>query len=161
MSASGEALLLILVANSAPILIKQFPFLEKFSQPLDCKLMFFDGRRLLGYTKTWRGIVSAILATTLCSGALQRGWLVGSIVGCLAMFGDCLSSFIKRRMAMAPSAMAIGIDQVPESVIPLIYLHYLWQLNWNEVWILVLLFIILELVLSRILFRLHIRNRPY
>lgn len=161
MLVSGKALLCILVANSAPILIRQVPFLKKFSYPLDSKLKFFDGRRLLGSAKTWRGVVAAILATILCSLALQSGWVSGLIVGLLAMLGDALSSFIKRRLAMAPSDMAIGIDQIPESLFPLIYLHYHWQLDWQYVWVLVLIFIVLELVLSRILYRLHIRNRPY
>jgi CDP-diglyceride synthetase len=161
MLVSGKALLLILVANSAPILIRQVPLLEKFSYPLDSKIKFFDGRRLLGDAKTWRGIVAAILATMVCSMVLQTGWITGLIVGMLAMLGDALSSFVKRRLAMAPSDMAIGIDQIPESLLPLIYLHYNWQLGWQYVWLLMLIFMGLELVLSRILYRLHIRNRPY
>ena len=35
------------------------------------------------------------------------------------MAGDLLSSFTKRRMRLASSSMAPGIDQVPESVLPL------------------------------------------
>jgi CDP-diglyceride synthetase len=61
----------------------------------------------------------------LASVVLQTGWGTGWIVGGLAMLGDSLSSFIKRRLAMPPSAMAIGIDQAPDSVLPLIYLHYI------------------------------------
>ena len=157
----AEALLLVLVANSAPILIRQISWLDKFSYPVDGNAKFFDGRRLLGTSKTWRGVVAAILATMLCSALLQAGWFTGAAVGFLAMFGDSLSSFIKRRLAMPPSHMAIGIDQIPESLFPLIYLHHLWQFGWQYVWILVLVFIVLELTLSRLLFRLHIRKRPY
>lgn len=158
---SVKAILLVLVANSAPILIRQLPFLDKFTYPLDFGVRFVDGRPLLGQTKTWRGVIAAVLATTLCSVVIQTGWVAGFVVACLAMLGDSLSSFIKRRLAMAPSAMAIGLDQIPESLLPLICLHYLWQLGWQEVGILMLLFVVLELVLSRLLFYLHIRKRPY
>ena len=157
----GKALFLVLVANSAPILIRQIPFLGKFTYPLDCNVRFFDGRRLLGTSKTWRGLIAAILATLLCSFALQTGWFTGLAVGSLAMLGDSLSSFIKRRLAMPPSHMALGLDQIPESLLPIIYLHYLWQFDWQYIWVLVLIFTILELMLSRILFLLHIRKRPY
>ncbi len=158
---SGKALLLVLVANSAPILIRQLSVLAKFSYPLDCGLRFVDGKRLLGDTKTWRGVLAAVLITMFCSVLIQTGWLTGVVVAVIAMLGDSLSSFVKRRLGMAPSAMAFGLDQIPESLLPLIYLHYLWQLDWFKVGGLVLAFLLLEIVLSRILFRLHIRNRPY
>lgn len=152
---------LILIANSAPILIRRFTFLAKFSYPLDCGISFTDHRRLLGPSKTWRGVVAAVLATMFCSALIQTGWFAGIMVAGLAMLGDSLSSFIKRRLAMAPSTMAIGLDQIPESLLPSIWLHYYWQLTWYEVGVLVVLFMVLELVSSRILFRLHIRKRPY
>ena len=161
MSLSGQALIFVLIANSAPILVRQFPYLDKWSFPLDCRLTFLDGRRLLGQSKTWRGFIAAVLATSLCAFALQIDWCVGFIVGMLAMLGDSFSSFIKRRLAMPPSSMAIGLDQIPESLLPLVYLHFHWQLGWLTVLFLVLLFIVLELVFSIILFRLHIRKRPY
>lgn len=158
---SAKALLLILVANSAPILIRHFSMVEKFSYPLDCGLRFVDGRRVLGDSKTWRGIIAAIIATLLCSVLIQTGWVTGVVVAVAAMLGDSLSSFVKRRLGIAPSAMAIGLDQIPESLLPLCCLHYFWQLAWFDIGVLVVLFLILELVVSRILFRLRIRNRPY
>jgi len=161
MQLEAKALLLILVANSAPILIAQVPYIEKLSYPLDGKVKFLDGRRWLGDSKTWRGVIAATLATILCSVVIHSGWLLGLMVGVLAMLGDSISSFMKRRLAMAPSTMALGIDQVPESLLPLIYLQYRWSLDWYSVLLVVLLFAVLEIILSRISFRLHIRKRPY
>lgn len=158
---SAKALLLILVANSAPILIRRLPLIDKFSYPLDCRLRFVDGRRLLGDTKTWRGVIAAVIATMLCAATIRSGWVTGLVVAIFAMLGDSLSSFVKRRMGKPPSAMATGLDQIPESLLPLICLHYIWQLTWLNVATLVIIFVILDFVLSRILFRLHIRNRPY
>ena len=157
----GKALLLILVANSAPILIRQITVFARLDYPLDFKYRFIDGNRLLGHSKTWRGLIAALLATMLCSYLIQTGWNTGLMAGALAMLGDSLSSFSKRRLAIKPSGMAIGIDQIPESLLPLLYLHHVWQLDWLNVWVLVVIFMLLELALSRILFRFHIRKRPY
>lgn len=157
----GKALLLVLVANSAPILIRQLPYINKLSCPLDGGLNFFDGRRWLGDSKTWRGVIAAVVLTMLCAVVIHSDYLTGTIVGALAMLGDSVSSFVKRRLSMTPSTMALGIDQIPESVLPLIYLQHRWSLDWYSILVLVLLFIVLELVLSRVLFRLHIRKRPY
>lgn len=155
------ALLLILVANSAPILIRHVPLFNSFTWPIDARIKFVDGRRLLGDSKTWRGVVTAVIATAICSAIFHKGLLTGFVVGLLAMCGDALSSFTKRRLGLRTSAMALGLDQTPESFLPLFYLHYHWQLAWQRIWLLVLFFIILELLLSRVLFRLHIRKRPY
>lgn len=161
MQAVGEALTLILVANSAPILIRHVPLLNRLEYPLDCNVKFFDGRPLLGASKTWRGLIAAVSATLLFSAILDIDWHTGLFVGLLAMFGDSISSFIKRRLAMAPSDMAVGIDQIPESLIPAIYLYTIWELGWISVMTVVFSFFVLELLLSRIMYRLHIRKRPY
>lgn len=156
-----EALLLVMVANSVPILVRLLPLTAKFSYPLDFRYRFFDGRRILGDSKTWRGVAASLFATTLCSALLQTGWVTGMAVALTAMLGDSFSSFVKRRLGMAPSTRAIGLDQVPESLLPFIVLHYRWQLTWTEVGFLTLLFVILDFLLSRIFFRLHVRKRPY
>ena len=107
MELEEKALLLILVANSAPILIAQLPYIKKLSNPLDGGFNFFDGRRWLGDSKTWRGVIAATLATSMCSVVIQSGWISGLMVGVLAMLGDSISSFMKRRLAMAPSTMEL------------------------------------------------------
>lgn len=161
MQVLGEALALILVANSVPVLVRHIPLLERYEQPLDCKLRFVDGRPLFGASKTWRGILASMLVTSICAALLHMGWHVGLWVSVLAMTGDLVSSFSKRRLGLAPSDMALGLDQIPESLFPAIYLHYLWQLGWPAVFVLVAAFFVLELVLSRIMYRLHVRKRPY
>src|SRR5271169_2370853 len=39
------------------------------------------------------------------------GWVIGFLVGSLAMAGDLASSFLKHRMALPPSSRASGLDQ--------------------------------------------------
>jgi hypothetical protein len=79
----------------------------------------------------------------------------------VAMAGDLFSSFVKRRLGLPPSSMALGLDQIPESLFPLLACRLLLPLTWLDIGVAVVLFFVGELVLSRILFKLHVRDRPY
>jgi hypothetical protein len=43
-----------------------------------------------------------------------------SRVAFMAMLGDLFSGFVKRRLGMGPSDKALGLDYVPESLLPLL-----------------------------------------
>ena len=77
------------------------------------------------------------------------------------MAGDLLTSFIKRRLAIPPSGMAPGLDQIPESLLPLLGVRGMLDLTWVQIFILVVTFIVLDYVLSYLLYLLRIRKRPY
>jgi CDP-2,3-bis-(O-geranylgeranyl)-sn-glycerol synthase len=83
------------------------------------------------------------------------------LVGVAAMAGDLFSSFTKRRLGLAPSSMALGLDQIPESLFPLLACRLLLPLSFFDVVAGVTLFFIGGLILSRILFRFNLRDRPY
>ncbi len=61
----------------------------------------------------------------------------------------------------APSSMAIGLDQIPESLFPLLACRLALPLTMLDIGVATIVFFVGELVLSRILFRLHLRDRPY
>ena len=65
-----------------------------------------------------RGIVVYLLATSNCAAAMGLGWEVGTLVATFAMAGDLFSSFVKRRLHLPSSSMAIGLDHIPESLFP-------------------------------------------
>ena len=156
----GPPLLLLLVANGAPVITRWW-LDRRYSWPLDGGLLFFDGRPLLGPTKSWRGVVAAFLATSLCALLLGfSGWL-GVQFALLAMVGDVLGSFIKRRLSIAPQGRASGLDQIPEALLPLWLLHDALSLGLAQILLLVAIFMLLEMALSPLLYRLHIRLRPY
>lgn len=154
------ALLLLLAVNGTPILVR-LVLGERWKWPLDGGWKFFDDRPLLGPSKTIVGLVSAVLTSVLLSVFLGFGWKAGLLIGALAMLGDLLSSFVKRRMGLPPSAMALGLDQVPESLIPLMVCAPLLNLSWPQVFLVTSVFFVLELILSRIAYRLGIRRQPY
>jgi CDP-2,3-bis-(O-geranylgeranyl)-sn-glycerol synthase len=155
-----QPLLLLVVANGAPILARLL-LGARLDHPLDGNIRFIDGRPLLGATKSWRGVIAALLATTLCAKFLGMEWWLGGLLGLLAMAGDALASFAKRRLSIAPHGRAIGLDQIPEALLPLGLLHGSLGLDGTQVIGLVLLFMLLELLLSPLLYRWHVRLRPY
>jgi hypothetical protein len=77
------------------------------------------------------------------------------------MSGDLLSSFIKRRLELPPSSQALGLDQIPESFLPLLACSFILPLAVTDILIGTVLFIVGELLLSRLLFKLRVRDRPY
>jgi CDP-2,3-bis-(O-geranylgeranyl)-sn-glycerol synthase len=77
------------------------------------------------------------------------------------MLGDLFSSFLKRRMGLPPSAMLLGVDQIPESVLPLLACAPLLELGLFDIVLGTAVFFAGGLVLSRLLFRLNIRERPF
>jgi CDP-2,3-bis-(O-geranylgeranyl)-sn-glycerol synthase len=124
-------------------------------------MRFFDGRPLLGSSKTVRGLVIAILATTLAAAALGIPIGLGALIGAVAMAGDALSSFIKRRLGRAPGDQQLGVDQIPESLLPLLAVRHALDLSLLQIVGVTAAFFALELPLARLLYRMGIRDRPY
>ena len=153
-------LLLLFVANGAPILARRL-FGNKLALPLDGGAVFVDGRRLFGRSKTLRGLLIACLASGAVAPLFGLTVLQGLLFGFLSLLGDLLSSFVKRRLGKEPSSMALGLDQIPESLLPLLVFKTTLALSWSNIGVIVVLFFLCELVLSKILYKLQIRNRPY
>jgi CDP-2,3-bis-(O-geranylgeranyl)-sn-glycerol synthase len=155
-----KMLVLLVVANGAPVLGKKI-FGATFNRPLDGGIKLRDGRPLFGPSKTVRGLVLSIAATALAAVALGFDWKDGALIALLAMLGDLASSFVKRRLGRPPSSMALGLDQIPESLLPtLVFKARLGLTAWDITGV-VFAFILLELLLSRLLYGLHLRDRPY
>src|SRR6516162_6684548 len=156
----AQLLILLMLANGMPVIAKKI-FGDQCSYPLDANLTFVDGRPLLGRSKTIRGVVLAVLATTAGAPLVGLEWTVGFLVGSLAMAGDLLSSFLKRRLALPPSSRASGLDQVPEALFPLLACRNPLSLTMVDIAAGVGLFFIGEVLLSRVFYALRLRDRPY
>jgi len=155
-----RVLLLLAVANTTPLFATLF-FGKRFDAALDHGRYFLDGRPLLGPKKTIRGIVLSLVATSASAPLFGVPWQVGLTIAAWAMIGDLLSSFTKRRLGTPPSAMALGLDQVPESLLPLLAVKSTLTLDYPDIVIVVVAFFVLELLLSRVFYWLHLRDRPY
>ena len=153
-----KLLFLLSIANGAPVLVKKV-FGGTLAWPLDAGARFVDGRPLFGSSKTIRGIIVSVALTTAAAPLLNLELLAGALIGAMAMAGDLFSSFIKRRLNLPPSSQAIGLDQIPESLFPL--LACLLSLTASDIVVGVALFFIGEVLLSRVFYRLGLRDRPY
>ena len=155
-----QLILLLTIANGAPVVTKKI-FGSHFAAPLDFGATFFDGRPVFGSSKTIRGIAAAILATAACAPLIGLDLTIGAIVAGTAMLGDLFSSFVKRRLKLPPSSKALGLDQIPESLLPLLACRESLSLTAADIVTGVGIFFAGELVLSRLLFRVHLRDEPY
>ena len=86
--------------------------------PLDNGVTLADGQPVFGRSKTIRGVALSIGVTTLVAPWAGLSPAAGLLASTMAMIGDLFSSFIKRRMKLAPGSMALGLDQIPESLLP-------------------------------------------
>ena len=112
-----QLLILLVVANGTAVVAKKL-FGATLARPLDGGALLGDGQPIFGPSKTIRGIVVSLLATSMCAAVMGLGWGVGILVATFAMAGDLFSSFVKRRLHLPSSSMAIGLDHIPESLFP-------------------------------------------
>lgn len=155
-----KLLLLIVFANGAPILARHL-LGTRFDLPIDGGRTTTLGYPWLGPSKTFRGVIAAVITSSLIAYLLGFTWTFGMIIGSLVMLGDLLASFIKRRLGLPSSSQAPGLDQIPESLIPLFYSASIFNLGWQSILLTVVAFWVSEILLSRLLFKLGVRRHPY
>ena len=155
-----QLLSLLTLANGTPVIAKRI-LGRRLSAPLDGGLKFVDGEPIFGQSKTIRGIVLALLVTTAGAPLMGLDWMIGLLVAATAMVGDLLSSFIKRRCRLRPSDQFIGIDQLPESLFPLLACRGAFVLTVEEIAVTAVIFFVGEMLISRVLYWLRFRDRPY
>lgn len=158
--ALAQVLILLSLANGSPVIAKRI-FGETYAAPVDGNARFFDGRPVVGPSKTIRGIVISLVVTTLGAIALGLQFWLGLLVASTAMAGDLFSSFLKRRLHLSASSKATGLDQVPESLFPLLACRTELSLTALDIAIACLIFFAGQVLLSRLFFWLRLRDRPY
>ncbi len=158
--AMAQILGLITLANSMPVVAKNI-LGDRFAWPLDFGTVLRDGHWLFGTSKTIRGVLLGVFVCLLVAPLIGVAGWIGLMTGALAMAGDLFSSFIKRRMNRPPSSQALGLDQIPESLFPLLACMSPLGLTLTDVLVGTVIFTVGELLLSRLLFRFHLRDRPY
>ena len=62
---------------------------------------------------------------------------------------------------MEPSSQSFGLDQIPESLLPLLSMKGLLAIPWTAVAGVTLAFVLLETPLTRATHGLGLRDRPY
>jgi CDP-2,3-bis-(O-geranylgeranyl)-sn-glycerol synthase len=155
-----KLLLLLTIANGAPVVAKK-AWGGALARPLDAGLYFLDGRPVFGPSKTVRGVLVSVAATTAAAPLVGIAWWLGALIGATAMAGDLFSSFIKRRLNRPPSSRATGLDQIPEALLPLLACREALALTAADIGIIVAVFLAGAVILSRLLYRVGLRDQPY
>jgi len=153
-------LILLGIANFSPILARA-AFKKRLSFPVDFDVRLGESGPLFGPHKTWRGLFSSVVATGMAAYFTPVGALVGMKLAVFSMAGDLLPSFIKRRSGFTSGKKVLFLDQVPESLLPLVLLKADLAISWMDIVVIVLLFYLGDVSLSPILFRFHIRRNPH
>jgi hypothetical protein len=167
-------------ANVMPILAAAVPALKKYDAPIDFGLKF-RGRALLGSHKTWRGLISGVLAATLALWLQQLltahvGWIhhwtaqvdyaalpvliLGPLFGLGALGGDAIESFFKRQRNVAPGRGWFPFDQIDYIIGGAIATAPFVTLSLRQYTWLVFLWLIVHVVASYIGYLLKLKERP-
>jgi CDP-diglyceride synthetase len=155
-----ELFVMLVLANGAPVVAAAL-LKKRWSAPVDGGRLWRDGRPVLGNSKTWRGVVSGALACALFALMTGLGFVFGLLFGLLGLAGDMLSSFIKRRLGLASSARALGLDQIPEALLPMLLAMWWLPVSLWVVLLVVVLFTLSNIYGSPLLYRLGIRRQPH
>lgn len=157
---AATLLVLLALANGTPVLAQRL-FRERWARPVDGGRRGPDGQPLLGPSKTWRGLLAGTLGSGLGAALLGPGLAFGLVFGALALLGDLFSSFCKRRLGLASSARATGLDQLPESLLPMIFASWWLSLGLLLPVLVVAVFVVGNMLMSPLLYRLGIRRQPH
>lgn len=155
-----KLIVLLTIANGTPVIAKTV-LGSRFSRPVDGGHNFVDGRPLFGPAKTIRGVLFSVALTMAAAPVLDLEVANGALVGSMAMIGDLFSSFVKRRLNFTPSSRTTGLDQIPESLFPLISCQVYLSLSARDILICVTIFSVGQIIISPILYRIGVRDRPF
>jgi CDP-2,3-bis-(O-geranylgeranyl)-sn-glycerol synthase len=155
-----QLLALTTVGNGAPV-IATVVLQDRWAFPVDGHVCLADRQSLFGSSKTIRGVMLSIASATVAATLIGLPPAVGSLIGASAMVGDLCSSFVKRRLQLAPGSSVTGLDQVPESLLPCLAMAGVFPMTAIDIASTVILFSLGDIVCSRVLSWLHIRERPY
>lgn len=155
-----DVVFLLLVANGAPV-VADCIFRQKFAFALDGRRVYADGQRILGDSKTLRGLAVALTSAAVAALIIGHTMTIGLLVGSFSMIGDLATSFLKRRMRLPASSRAVGLDHLPEALLPAVMLAMTYDIAAADAVVITAMFVLLATALSPILFTLGIRRQPY
>lgn len=145
-------------ANTIPVIVSKLPYLRDLNSPLDLGLKF-NGKRVFGSHKSWRGLFFGILAGVLVT-IIQKHLFInfdlieelidfdylsispilfGFFASFGALAGDAIESFFKRQFDVTAGKAWIPFDQIDSIVGVIVFTLPIYQFSLT---IYVLMFII-------------------
>lgn len=166
------------LANVVPPLLVRIPRLKEWDTPLDFGVSW-QGKRLLGDNKTWRGLIIGTVVGTLTGGiiylfnpefinelepmALKPGLAMMAIGTCLgfgALAGDAIESFFKRRVGIPAGKTWFPFDQTDYIIGGLVAVWPLVQLTFTQYLAIGVIWVCIHLLTNYIGFKIGVNERP-
>lgn len=145
-----RVIVFLVLVNCLPV-VTHMVLQERWRYPLDGGCTWRDGKPLLGKNKSVRGVIVGIAGGTAAYGLLMQPWWVAATASLLTMAGDLTSSFIKRRMGHPKGRSVFPLDQIFESLLPVLFLAPYMGLSIEQQLIILVLFVLTAYSSSRYL----------
>lgn len=158
------------ISNMTPVFTSKIPGIRRYNTPLDFGKTY-KGVRVFGPHKTWRGLISGIVAGTLAGALMSYVFLGGPHTYILmsgamaagALIGDAVESFFKRQIGIASGRSWFPFDQtdyIIGGIVALIPFAGFWTTPW---WFWTIIFVGyfgLHLISSYIGYLLGLKDQP-
>jgi CDP-2,3-bis-(O-geranylgeranyl)-sn-glycerol synthase len=145
-------------ANAAPVLAGG-------GLPMDFGKNFFDGKRIFGNNKTFRGFFFGLavgVAVGLVEWMLFDYPLLFSVLSPLgALLGDLAAAFLKRRLGIAPGGLLPIVDQVDFVVGALLFSLPLAMIYWELAVAVIIITPPIHLLTNFLAYKLKLKKNPW
>ena len=157
----AEALIFIFPAYCA----NATPVIAGGGTPMDFGKNFFDGKRIFGTNKTYRGFFFG-LAVGITVGMVEVVLfdypLLFSILTPLgALLGDLTAAFLKRRLGIAPGGLLPIIDQIDFVVGALLFSLPLAMIYWQLAVAVLIITPPIHLLTNFVAYKLKLKKNPW
>jgi CDP-2,3-bis-(O-geranylgeranyl)-sn-glycerol synthase len=141
------------------------PVIAGGGQPMDFGKNFFDGKRIFGNNKTFRGFFFG-LAVGVAVGMME--WMVfgypflfGVLSPLGALLGDLAAAFLKRRLGIAPGGLLPVVDQVDFVVGALVFSLPLAIVSWELAVAVIIITPPIHLITNYVAYKLKLKKNPW
>ena len=141
------------------------PVLGGGGKPLDFGKNFFDGKRIFGANKTFRGFFFGLAIGTAVGvmDCLLFGypWLFAVLTPLGALLGDLTGAFLKRRLNIAPGGLLPVVDQIDFVVGALVFSLPLMIVSWQLAIVVLLITPPIHLLTNFLAYKLKLKKNPW
>ena len=141
------------------------PVIAGGGKPMDFGKNFFDGKRVFGNNKTYRGFFFGLavgIAVGLVESFLFGYPLLFSVLSPLgALLGDLAAAFLKRRLGIAPGGLFPVVDQVDFVVGALLFSLPLAIVSWELAIAVLIITPPIHLVTNFVAYKLGLKKNPW
>lgn len=141
------------------------PVLAGGGTPMDFGKNFYDGKRIFGNNKTFRGFFFG-LAIGIFVGSMECVFfhfpvLFSVLIPLGALLGDLTGAFLKRRLGIAPGGLLPIVDQVDFVIGAIVFSIPLAILNWEVAVTVLLITPPIHLFTNYLAYKMKLKRHPW